>query len=155
MTRYEKLRDSLICEKNGEINNTAYAVICALANKNNGYTQEEKIELTEDLVTALLPNDISLSEDMVDVNEILIKLKSLISAFNINGSIEWNMNQIAEVTQAVESMLAEKTIDICHPFFMQDNINKKDKNYDEENDGVLCCMSCDKCSYCPELTDNI
>lgn len=150
MGKYETLRDSLICEKNDSIDNAAHDVICAVVNKK--YIQE-KTDAVNTLLNVLMPNSTVLLENTVDVNELLTTLESQISAFTVVKSgddVDWNMDQIAAVTEIVEGALDKKNVTICHPYFSDDEDNKENENYDEDNGGILCCLSYHRCNYCPE-----
>lgn len=145
MNRYEEFRDSLICEKNDRIDNAAHNVITVILDGK----ERDPADAVKELVTALLPTNAALA-DSVDMQAVVDRTKYVIKKQDIE-SAEWNMKHIAEVTAAVEGILDDMGIIACHPFFIQDeDIDEDDDNYDEDNDGVLCCLSCDRCKACPE-----
>ena len=149
MGKYETLRDSLICEKNDSIDNAAHNVICVVAGQAD---VQKKTEAVTALLNALMPNSAALPENTIDVNKLLETLEQRISSFTLVKSgddVDWNMEQIAAVTEIVEWALEDKKVSVCHPYFSEDDGNKNE-NYDEDNDGVLCCLACDRCDYCPE-----
>lgn len=145
METYEGFRDSLICEKNDRIDNAAHDVIAVIVDgKGEGLAGAVK-----ELVMALLPSNVTLA-DSVDMQAVVDRVEDVVKKLDIEDT-EWNMEYIAGVTEAVESMLDNAGIAVCHPFFMEDeDIDEDDENYDEDNDGVLCCLSCDRCEACPE-----
>lgn len=145
MSKYEQFRDSLICEKNDRIDNAAHNVITVIIDGNG----EDPADAVKQLVTALLPNNVELAAS-VDIQTVIDKAETVIKKLGIENT-EWNMEYIAEVTAAVEGMLDNAGITVCHPFFIEDeDIDEDDENYDEDNDGILCCLSCDRCDGCPE-----
>lgn len=149
MGQYEKLRDSLICEKNDNIDNAAHSVIEAIA----CHPEDSHEEAVKELVTALLPEGFDASSLPVDMADVTARAEDVVARLDVtaqDGSVEWDMNKIAEVTTAVESMMDDAGITVCHPFFTEDEDDEDDENYDEDNDGILCCLSCDRCDGCPK-----
>lgn len=148
MTDYERLRDTLICEKNDTIDNAAHDVIIAFLNDED---DQEKQDTVAALCGALLPkgeypNGI---RGTVDMDVVLSAISEKMSKMDIqgpDGEVDWDMEHIAEVTGTVEIILNEKGIHICHPFFTHDE--EDDEHFDEENGGTLCCLSRDRCPYC-------
>lgn len=161
MSNYEKIRDSLICEKNDSIDNAAHEVINAIVKEAD---DEEIMEAVKDLAEALMPEGQELPvitdedngqamENTIDLNELTVIMKRIISKWGIpkpaeNEDVEWDMYFIGDVTDIMESELDKKCIGICHPFFCNDEDAEDDEHYDEDNDGVLCFLSSDKCAGC-------
>lgn len=148
MGNYENFRDSLICEKNDHIDNAAQNVIVSVLNKK----EEDTANDVKQLVKTLLPNGMAFP-DGIDMQAVSGKAKAAIEALGIKDRA-WDMGHIAEVETAVENMLDGMGIPVCHPFFTEDDdIDEDDENYDEDNDGILCCLSCDRCDKCPEKNE--
>lgn len=145
---YETLRDRLICGRNDEIDNAAFGLICAVA---AGRDETAKLKAAEDLVKAVAPE----AEAAQHAKETLEALEPGIKGFSLekdeNGVVIWDMRFIGQVTEAMESELDNRGMHVCHPFFTSDeDEGHDDKNYDEDNDGILCCLSCDRCPGCTE-----
>lgn len=162
MKDYERFRDSLICSKNDDIDNAAFDVINRIAKDES---RESQLEAVKGVLEALMPSGkevvFETTKDKnppvpnaVNANDLLENLKAVVAKMDIetddDGEVEWEMEQIAEVTMAVEGVLSGKDIGVCHPFFMTDeDVDEGDENFDEDNDGILCCLSSDRCPYCP------
>lgn len=150
MTDYEALRDSLICSKNNAIDNTAHDIICVMVNNRS---EQEKKDAVVRLCEALSPDGTPFDkiESAIDVDVLLLKLEQCISTFYVPKSgddVDWNMEYIAQVTGIVENMFGENNLCVCHPFFTNDEDLPFEDHYDQENGGVLCCYSCDRCPEC-------
>lgn len=167
MNKYEKLRDSLICGKNDSIDNSAFAVINAVV---TGADDAEITEAVKELGEALMPNgqelpvapeteDIELVEGAISLKEVTEAMKRIISKWGIpkpeeGEDVEWDMQYIADVSDIMQSELDKKNIPNCHPFFCaNEDVAEDDENYDEDNDGILCCLSCNRCTNCPEKSE--
>ena len=162
MKNYERFRDNLICSNNDDIDNSAYGVICTVVAEADEAAQ---IEVTKTLLEALMPEGKEVPimtdeengmpmENTIDVKTLAARLWDVVTDMHISkdedGEPEWDMEQINEVTEAVEKELDSKNIGVCHPFFVtDDDVDEDDPNFDEDNDGILCCLSSDKCPYCP------
>lgn len=145
MSNYENFRDSLICEKNDRIDNAAQNVIVSVLRQKEEYIMND----VRQLVTTLLPNGASFP-DGIDMQAVTDRAKAAVETLGIHDGT-WDMGHIAEVETAVESTLDDMGVTVCHPFFTEDDdIDEDDENYDEDNDGILCCLSCDRCDKCPE-----
>lgn len=150
---YEELRDSLICSKNDEIDNASHDIICVIANEKE---EQEKLDAVTALMNALMPEGVALPENAVDVKKLLKELESKVLSLNLvleddDETIAWDMNYIADITQIVETAMDDAGIGTCHPFFTEDD--EENENWDDDNDGVLCCLSCDKCDHCSRSTE--
>lgn len=164
MTKYEQLRDSLICGRNDEIDNAAFAVVNSVA---KGEDDPVVAAYVAALIVALVPEGTEVNIDGKNRDEaglnldILMKeLKDLVASHGIkkpeDGSdADWDMEVIGDITMHLEAAFSEKGLPLCHPFFDQDeDISSEDPDYDEENDGILCCLSCDRCGWCPKPDKN-
>lgn len=155
MTDYEIKKDDLIVKKNDRIDNAAYALMCAVV---SGKDTDNRMTAVKDLADVLMPAGIKL-EDTVNIADILAAVENKVESLDIpkpkyGNDIEWDMTTIAEVICTAEMALDKQNIPICHPFFEQDDdIDENDENYDEDNDGILCCLACDRCKYCPEFKE--
>lgn len=151
MNKYEELRDGLICDRNDEIDNASYALLCSVAGEVSAEKQNDDLKV---LVGVLMPKDYQ-PEKRANLFAIMQRVKDTVADYEIkkngDGEIEWNMEFIAGVTEVVEAELDKAKIGTCHPFFMEDDeIDEDDPLYDEDNDGILCCLSYDRCSWCKE-----
>ena len=141
---YEKLEYSLTCEKNDDIDNASYDVICAVADERE---KSKKIEAVVQLCQALMPNDVVFDKNTVNMKNLLSSISSRVSDFDIvrsGAKVDWNMEQIGEITDIVKSELESNNILVCHPFFVEDDDKDGDKG-----DEILCCLSSDRCTGCP------
>lgn len=55
-------------------------------------------------------------------------------------SVEWDMAKIAEVTDAVENILRQHNIPVCHPW--------------EDENGIICYATENRCAYCKKSFTN-
>lgn len=167
MKDYERLRDSLICSRNDEIDNTAHDLICSIvSNKSEGEQTAALIELIGalmvegDTATVIPDDEVDPNATTYDATKTLNAVKDLVAGFDIppvrdpEDDIEWNMEWIALVTELVSGEFDRNSIPICHPYFVNgEDIGPETKHYDAENDGVLCCLSKDRCSWCRKTTE--
>lgn len=58
---------------------------------------------------------------------------AICSLVHEGSEIEWDMNMIGEIEDAIESLLIERGVNICHPWH-------------DENENI--CYRVDKCSCC-------
>lgn len=146
---YEELRDSLICDKNDSIDNASYCLGCAVA---TGKPAAYKEDAVKSLAKALLPDGVELP-DTFDTAKALEKVEAKVNGLDIEkgeNDPAWDIAWIEEITEMMEGLLDEAGIPVCHPFFTDDD---ESEDYDEDNDGVLCCRSCEKCDNCPKAAD--
>lgn len=142
---YEKLEYSLTCEKNDNIDNASYDIICAIADERE---ESEKMEAVIRLCQSLMPDDVVFDKDIINMKNLLSSIAFRVSDFEIVRSgteVDWNMEQISEITDIVKSELENNNILVCHPFFVEDDSNGNDS----EDSELLCCLSTDRCTGCP------
>lgn len=164
MKDYVALRDRLICGKNDEIDNAAFKVVSAVV---MGKEEAELMSAVTELMAAMIPSDGRIStitkkngtegsHDLLDIKEISEAMRHIISEFGIpeleeGEEPEWDMMFIEDIVETMESEFCKKNMGYCHPFFTFDeDTDESTENYDEENGGVLCCLSCDRCEWCKE-----
>lgn len=130
----------LLCEAGDRIDNAVFDYISATLRK-----QPTADALKSAFVEMLADKTVAIPQSLLDREPDFAKRLDATLKFHgvtpgPDGSIEWNMGPIGDLTDILENAMAKAGLPTCHPF--------------EDEDECICYASESRCNYCKKAVDD-